>query len=116
MAIANRRLFVKAAIAVTCLCASPTRLLAQRTSRGCSLSLIDPTKSPTYQSTGIGVVGRELSFTTGDASRDRALGLALVRMSQIFEERPGFGFIDDSDGPNAFAHSDHTVPAHGVRY
>ena len=51
--------------------------------------------------------GERLITTTGDRAIDRSLGRALVRLSALFSERPGFGFIDDSDGPNAYA-TNHT--------
>lgn len=51
--------------------------------------------------------GERLITTTGDRVLDRSLGRALVRLSEIFSERPGFGFVDDSDAPNAYA-TDHT--------
>src|SRR5690606_8445367 len=44
-----------------------------------------------------------LISTTGDKDFDRALGRALVRLSALFGERPGFGFVDDSGAPNAYA-------------
>ena len=31
-------------------------------------------------------------------------------MSELFSEKPGFGFIDDSDGPNAYATTGTLVP------
>jgi hypothetical protein len=52
---------------------------------------------------GIGMVDRQPQFGTGDPNKDRALGRALVRISQMFEERPSFGFVDDAEQPNAFA-------------
>lgn len=48
-------------------------------------------------------LGEQLSTTTGDRLLDRSLGRALVRLSALFSERPGFGFVDDSDAPNAYA-------------
>ncbi len=51
-----------------------------------------------------------LITTTGNPAYDRAFGRALVRISQIFNERPGFGFIDDSGAPNAYASSETKVP------
>ena len=45
----------------------------------------------------------ELVTTTGDHVLDKYLGQALVRLSVLFSERPGFGFIDDSGAPNAYA-------------
>ena len=47
--------------------------------------------------------GEQLSTTTGDPALDRSLGRALVRLSTLFSERPGFGFVDDSGAPNAYA-------------
>ncbi len=47
--------------------------------------------------------------SSGDPTLDRALGAALVRMSQTFEERPGFAFYDDSAAPNALATTDTRV-------
>ena len=54
--------------------------------------------------------GEPLIATTGDRTLDRALGRALVRLSELFSERPGFGFIDDSGGPNAYATDRTQVP------
>lgn len=48
-------------------------------------------------------VSEQLVTTTGDQSLDKALGRALVRLADLFGERPGFGFFNDRDGPNAFA-------------
>ena len=45
----------------------------------------------------------QLSTTTGDRMLDKFLGRALVRLSTLFSERPGFGFVDDSGAPNAYA-------------
>ena len=52
----------------------------------------------------------DISETTGDASLDKALGRALVRISQEFGETPGFGFIDDGVNGNAFASPEIVVP------
>lgn len=41
--------------------------------------------------------------TSGDQALDRALGRALVHISQEFEIYPGFTFYDDQDAPNALA-------------
>lgn len=51
-----------------------------------------------------------LSSTTGDRELDRSLGRALVRLSALFSERPGFGFVDDSGAPNAYATNQTLVP------
>ena len=45
----------------------------------------------------------QLITTTGDRMLDRLFGRALVRLSTLFSERPGFGFVDDSGAPNAYA-------------
>lgn len=47
--------------------------------------------------------------SSGDKRLDQALGLALVRLTQVFGERPGFAFYDDSSSPNAYATSDTRV-------
>jgi hypothetical protein len=52
---------------------------------------------------GIASLRQGLIATTGDPAMDRALGRALVRLSTIFGEQPGFGFIDDGGAPNAYA-------------
>jgi hypothetical protein len=52
---------------------------------------------------GIGIVDGVIDNSTGNRVKDRALGRALVRLSQLFQERPSFGFIDDGSQPNAFA-------------
>jgi len=48
--------------------------------------------------------------SSGDPALDRALGKALVRLSGLFGQRPGFGFFDDYGSPNAYASSDTMVP------
>lgn len=50
--------------------------------------------------------------SSGDKLLDQALGMALVRITQVFKERPGFAFYDDSSSPNAYATSDTRV--HGT--
>lgn len=101
MRAAGRRAMLQQALLASLLLALPVGAMAQEASAGCSLS---------YQhaqgldsSRGIGVVGQELVFTTGDEHKNKLLGRALVRLSQLFGERPGFGFIDDSRSPNAYA-------------
>ena len=76
--------------------------------RGC---LISSSRVATFQASGVHFfqTGERLTTTTGDRSLDRSLGRALVRLSTLFSERPGFGFIDDSDGPNAYATSETQV-------
>ena len=54
-------------------------------------------------SAGMSVVVAELGNTTGDPRKDEFLGRALVRLSSLFGERPGFGFVDDGNKKNAFA-------------
>src|SRR5262245_53565188 len=98
----TRRTFVKASGLVCGLCAFPRLSSGARTMRGCSLA-IDRSKRLSALAKGIGVVGKDLIFTTGNPDQDKALGRALVRLSQTFEERPGFGFIDDAAQPNAYA-------------
>ena len=72
------------------------------TARGC---LIESTHFTALRRGGVRFFqpGERLIATTGDAALDRVLGRALVRLSVLFSERPGFGFFDDSDGPNAYA-------------
>src|SRR5687768_9368741 len=89
----NRRTFLQAALAAGCACAFANKAMGRSPQSGCSLVMVPSTRIWAAKSNGIGVVGKELSFTTGDAKRDKALGLALVRISQLFNERPGFGFI-----------------------
>ncbi len=48
--------------------------------------------------------------TSGDPTLDRELGKALVRLSQLYGERPGFGFYDDAESQNAFASGDTRIP------
>ncbi|HKY93777.1 MAG TPA: hypothetical protein VJL84_00670 [Kiloniellales bacterium] len=48
--------------------------------------------------------------SSGDPALDRALGKALVRLSGLFGQRPGFGFFDDYGMPNAYATYETTVP------
>ena len=59
--------------------------------------------------TSFASISSDLITTTGDPGLDKALGRALVRMSKTFGEQPGFGFIDDSDGMNAYATPDTQV-------
>lgn len=40
---------------------------------------------------------------SGNPELDAALGVLLVHMSGFFEVRPEFGFIEETNGPNAFA-------------
>lgn len=47
--------------------------------------------------------------SSGDPALDRALGKALVRLSTLFGQRPGFGFFDDYGLPNAYATDETTV-------
>ena len=57
-----------------------------------------------FQRTGVNFFQPgELSTTTGNRVLDRSLGRALVRLSELFSERPGFGFVDDFGAPNAYA-------------
>jgi hypothetical protein len=70
--------------------------------RGCALLLRN--HGQVYDvARGIGIVEREPDTGIGDPAQDRALGRALVRVSQLFGERPSFGFIDDGKQPNAYA-------------
>ena len=71
------------------------------TVRGC---LMEHSHLRDFQRTGVNFFQPgELSTTTGDRVLDRSLGRALVRLSELFSERPGFGFVDDFGAPNAYA-------------
>lgn len=48
--------------------------------------------------------------STGDAALDSLLGRALVKLSALFGQRPGFGFVDDWGAPNAYATDETLVP------
>jgi hypothetical protein len=61
------------------------------------------------QRTGFAAISNETIDSTGNPTLDKALGKALLRLSSEFSERPGFGFIDDSDGPNAYASPESNV-------
>jgi hypothetical protein len=60
--------------------------------------------------TGLSALDEDIIDTTGDKERDAALGKALVRLSQTFNVRPCFGFIDDGGKPNAYASRETKVP------
>ena len=79
------------------------------TVRGC---LIESTHLKALGKRGVSFFrpGERLIATTGDHALDRSLGRALVRLSGMFSERPGFGFVDDSDAPNAYATDQTQVP------
>lgn len=49
--------------------------------------------------------------TSGNPQLDAALGVLLVQMSAFFEVRPEFGFIEEENGPNAYA-SNHNLNGH----
>jgi len=59
---------------------------------------------------GYSAPGQQISDSTGDAALDRLLGRALVKLSGLFGQRPGFGFIDDWGAPNAYATAETLVP------
>jgi hypothetical protein len=90
----TRRLVLKGCLACAAAAVVP-RAIPQEGGGGCDWS--------SAGARGIAIVGAELAGSTGDPQQDKALGLALVRLSQLFAERPGFGFYDDSDAPNAKA-------------
>ena len=54
--------------------------------------------------------GDRLANTTGNPSLDRALGRALVRMSQTFRVNPSFAFFADEGAPNAYATPETMLP------
>src|SRR5438270_689359 len=59
----------------------------------------------------------KLIASSGDPQLDRALGHALLRLAETFDVYPGFGFIDDSDGENAYAaREDRVAGTHGTVY
>ena len=89
--------------------ASEANAASLSTVRGC---LLESTHMRALGSSGIRFLqpDERLISTTGDRSLDRALGRALVRLSELFSERPGFGFIDDFEGANAYATDQTRVP------
>ena len=92
----SRRTFVQASGLAFSLCVIPRAFAANRVTRGCSLTL-DRNRRLASQAKGIGVVGQDLAFTTGNADQDKALGRALVRLAQTFEE-----LRRDGDIPRGF--------------
>ena len=86
------------------LCSHANSRSATQEFNGCALLINkDRAEKVVDVARGIGIVESQVDSSTGNAARDRALGRALVRMSQLFQERPSFGFIDDGAQPNAFA-------------
>jgi hypothetical protein len=77
---------------------------ALSSARGCVISPAQMIASQALQS-GFAASNDTLITSTGNTAMDKALGRALVRMSTVFGERPGFGFINDKGGPNAYASS-----------
>lgn len=69
--------------------------------RGCRIDRGQLSAFSRY-SRGFAAAGEKIAGS-GDRNKDKALGRALVRISTHFGERPSFSFIDDSDGPNAYA-------------
>jgi hypothetical protein len=59
---------------------------------------------------GVETYQERIMPSTGDRTLDGQLSSELFRLSDVFEQRPGFGVIDDTDGPNAFATTDTLVP------
>lgn len=45
----------------------------------------------------------EIVLRSGNASLDRALAISMARMSRLFSVLPGFCYINEPNGPNAFA-------------
>jgi hypothetical protein len=59
----------------------------------------------------------KLILSSGDDETDHYLGRALLRLAREFEIYPGCVFIDDSDGPNAYAGREDRLPdTHGTVY
>jgi hypothetical protein len=73
----------------------PAQLPARTPTQGCRWSASSDAR--------ISVVGADLGGSTGDAQLDAALGRALVRLSTLFGERAGFGFVDEGNRKNAWA-------------
>jgi len=48
--------------------------------------------------------------STGDATIDKFLGSALLRLSNMFKVQPGFAFFDDGDSPSAYATPETLLP------
>jgi hypothetical protein len=70
---------------------------------GCCLSrrqaaLLGPTAAAKLD-----VKPEDLIASSGDATTDRYLGMALLRMATVFKVSPGFAFIDGPKADNAFA-------------
>lgn len=59
---------------------------------------------------GLFANGIEMLSTSGDRDLDRSLNFELIHLSESLNVLPGFGFYDDSDGPNAFALNENVIP------
>lgn len=100
MCIIDRRQFVGSSFAAVYTLLHSSLTLADELEGGCTLALnrvLDGT------SNGIGVVGKDVEFGTGNPTKDKFLGRALARLAQTFGERPTFAFYDDGEHPNANA-------------
>jgi len=103
----RRDLLVSVGSAVACgVCAGAPA--AEAGARGCILPKDGLSKlSSTLE---LRELSERLITTSGDPQIDRGLGRALVRLSRMFDERPGFGFVSDDDSPNAYASRESQVP------
>lgn len=97
MTLFNRRSLLIGA----CACATPSAARASG-SRGCQAR--NSGRPSGLRSIQDIEAGEAIDQTTGDAALDRALGRALLRMSDFFGVRPGVGVYDDSTEPNALAY------------
>jgi hypothetical protein len=103
MMIARRRLML-----VACLALMPRLAFARPPVAGCCLRT-PLARSGLFAGSGAAEIVApshaedKLITSSGDAGLDHALGRALLRLAQGFEVYPGFGFIDDRDGENAYA-------------
>jgi hypothetical protein len=117
MMIARRHLLLVASLAL-----APRLLLARPPIAGCCLRLPLAGSGLVAGNAAAEIItpnhaADKLITSSGDAQLDRSLGRALVRLAQAFEVYPGFGFIDDSDGENAYAaREDRIAGTHGTVY
>jgi hypothetical protein len=116
--IARRHLIVVASLAAF----APRLVLARSPVAGCCLRSPLASSGLRAGNAAAAVVSPshaqdKLITSSGDAQLDHALGRALLRLAEAFDVYPGFGFIDDSDGENAYAaREDRIAGTHGTVY
>jgi hypothetical protein len=111
----QRRGFMGGLVGLCCLaCGRPARskssVLEELANRGgCTLQAGDLDEIESAAGAAVDYGGKSAIPSSGDPVLDRALGAALVRITQTFGERPGFAFYDDSRANNAYATTDTRV-------